>query len=201
MSPSGIFSDSLQRDVATVSYIVEQSLRFFKFESHQKGISIDFDINATSDFQYISVTGGRILSKFLYPTALQRVATLLLLCNACPPFSLFKNGKPWLDINGRKEFLSRFTCLLIQSSLSILGLERDGKKYSLQWNGFPDEYFCTQFLIYLQWTDSLKVIPNGGKHGSEDVQEAFERIIAHLSLGCAMAMVNCVKESPMLLSD
>ena len=99
--------------------------------------------------------------------------------------------KPVLNLHSRREFLSIFTCLLIQASLSTLTLERDGRAYHLQWNGFPDDYFRDQFFTY-QWIESMKVAPEAAKAA----KEGYIRILAQLSLGCAMALVPCVIETP-----
>jgi hypothetical protein len=75
-------------------------------------------------------------------------------------------------------------------------LEREGRTYSLRWQGFPDDYFCDQFLVYLQWVESLAIVPGGEPHSREfrDSMEAFEKLLAHLVLGCALALAICVTE-------
>ena len=143
----GIFSESPEQDIEAISHIVGVSLSYYRAEARKQGIS--YTISTTSNFEQISTDGGRILKEFLYPTALQRVGTLLVLCNAYCPFSIVDGRKPVLNIHNRRELLSTFTCLLIQAALSTLTLERDGRTYSLQWHGFPDDYFRDQFFTYL----------------------------------------------------
>jgi len=74
-------------------------------------------------------------------------------------------------------------------------MERAGRKYSLAWRGFPDTYYCDQFLIYLQWIETVDVVPGGDPNskGFRAAMQAFEKILAHLVLGCALAL-HCVAE-------
>jgi hypothetical protein len=190
----GIFSDSREQDIEAISHVIRVSLSFYAHERSKRSGAIEFEVNSNDRFEFLSETGGRILHNLGFDTALVRVATLVVLCNVAPPFSLRKHGKPCLDVAARKEFLSRFTCLLVQAALSTMQVERAGKWFSLRWNGFPDDTFADEFLTYLQWIESMKVEP--GKTGKErkQTEDAFLNILAHLSLGCAMALRSCVKE-------
>ncbi len=194
----GIFAESRDEDVEAISQFVGVSMAFYSCERASAGATVDFEVTPTPnfDFGFISDLGGRVLTEFEFPTALQRVATLLVLCNSIPPFSLTRRGKLCLDVGARKAFLSRFTCLLVQAALSTMSLEREGRKYSLSFDGFPDVYFCEQFLVYLQWMESYTVVPGGDPQSRafRTAGEAYRRILAHLVLGCALALASCVRE-------
>lgn len=193
----GILSNSKKEDLETISHIVSNSISYYKYECEKSGKMLDFEIDIHDNFEFISKTGGHALSlseEFLYPNALQRVATLILLCNAFPPFSITRNGKPYSG-EGRKDFVSRFTALLITEALKCFAVEREGdnQQIFLQWIGFPNSYFKRQFLFYLQEIEPLQVqIGRDGKLA----QVEFEKAIAHISVGLAMAMTSCVKEGP-----
>jgi|ERR1035438_392319 hypothetical protein len=206
MCQAGIFCDSRKEDVEAITYFVEKSIASYK--AGRSGTVFDFEPEPSGDYEYISATGGRALGiqgKFIYPNALQRVATLAILCNAAPPFHLVKkDGHTYLGTD-RKDFTSRFTMLLIYTTLPYLALDRDGAQFSLSWKGFPNDFFRDQFLTYFHWIDGLqaKPIPNMIAHKTQaaqakEDQAAFERIISHLSLGCGMAMLNCVEEHPVI---
>lgn len=190
----GIFSDSSEEDIEAISHIVRVSLSFYAHERSKRAGAIEFEVDSNDRFEFLSEAGGRILHNLGFHTALVRVATLVVLCNVAPPFSVTRQGKPCLDMAVRKEFLSRFTCLLVQAALSTMNVERAGNWYSLSWKGFPDESFAEEFLTYLQWIESIKVEP--GKKERKQAEDAFLNILAHISLGCAMALLSCVKEDP-----
>jgi hypothetical protein len=192
----GIFTDARDEDIEAISQIVTVSLSFYQSECAKRGSPFDFEVKPNSDFGAISDLGTRVLHEFHDPTALQRVAALVVVCNSSRPFSISQKGKLFLNVDARKEFLSRFTCLLVQAALSTMSMQRGGQDYSLRWNGFPDAYFCEQFLVYLQWTESFVVVPGGDRNSRQfkAAMEAFDRILAHLVLGCALALVSCVSE-------
>jgi len=193
----GIFSESRNKDVEAISQFVQSSLAYYAAEG---GAVPGIQVDSSFDFGFISDVGTRILKEFDSPTALQRVATLVVLCNSCPPFSVTQRGELLLNLRTRKQFLSRFTCLLVQAALSTMTLEREGGTYSLRWAGFPDASFRDQFLVYLQWVESLTVVPGGEPNSREFKQamEAFEKLLAHLVLGCALVLTVCVTEDTLV---
>jgi hypothetical protein len=91
--------------------------------------------------------------------------------------------------------------LLIGAALQILALERDdGSLHLLKWKNFPDVFFRDQFLTYLQLTETLQITPGAGANQKQarEAQLTFERLLAHLSVGCAMALHVCVEEGHVL---
>src|SRR5439155_21230166 len=131
----GIFSDSKDEDLAAITHIAEGCVFHFNSKVAQTGVIIEI----SHDFQYISDVGGKILVEFLHPTMLSRVATLVVLSNAFPVFSLRRKDGIMLNLDQRRNFMARFTCLFVQASLSTLSLEIDGKEYFLRWHGFPND--------------------------------------------------------------
>jgi hypothetical protein len=192
----GIFSDSGEEDIEAISHIIRVSLSFYAHERTKRSGAVEFEVDSNDRFEFLSEAGGRILHNLGLDSALVRVATLVVLCNVAPPFSVTKQGKPCLDMAARKEFLSRFTCLLVQAALSTMNVERAGNWYTLSWKGFPDESFAEEFLTYLQWIESIKAEPGKTDKERKQAEAAFLNILAHISLGCAMALRSCVKEDP-----
>lgn len=88
--------------------------------------------------------------------------------------------------------------LLVHAALSTMEADRGADTYMLAWNAFPDETFKQQFLMYLQWIDGLKVDPGKSEKEKKQSQEAYFKILAHISLGCALALSRCVKEVPVI---
>lgn len=152
----GIFSDSPQADIQAISHIVGASLAVFARENEKRAGAVDYEVSANDRFEFISDAGGRILQNRGFDNAVIRVATLVVLCNAAPPFSVKRHGKLCLDFAARKDFLSRFTCLLVHAALSTMEVDRGAETFVLRWNGFPDDTFSEEFLTYLQWIDSKR---------------------------------------------
>lgn len=188
----GIFIDHREDDIVTISHLVDVSVEYFNTENERQGNPVGIVIQSRDEFGSISDVGDRILREFLYPTALQRVATLLVLANAFPLFSLQRDRKPLMHIQERKKFLSRFTCFLVQASLSTMTIDReDGQSYSISWKGFPDAYFQEQFLTYLYWIDTAKAL-TANENEKKQKEKDDTKILAHLALGCSMALESCV---------
>ncbi|EEF62116.1 hypothetical protein [Pedosphaera parvula] len=187
----GIFSDDTAEDISSLQHIAQASVNFYNstHSKHSHAVEVDA-VEVKGDFDHISTVGGRILREyFTSPTALHRVAVLLILSNAFPVFGLKRKGRPLLSLNERKAFLSQFTCLFVQAALSTMTLESEGQSYSLKWNGFPNDEFRDQFLTYLEWIDPAKVEI---KANQEKVQKDHTKILAHLVLGAAMMLPYCV---------
>ena len=81
----GIFCNSREEDVSVISRVVEVSLDFYNNQGPEtkSGISV----TTTGEFEHISEVGGQVLSEFISPTVMDRVATLLVLANAFPVFA------------------------------------------------------------------------------------------------------------------
>jgi hypothetical protein len=191
----GIFSEDLAEDISSLQHIAQASVDYYNdtHSKHTRSIEVDA-VEVKGDFEHISHVGGRILREyFTSPTALQRVAVMLVLSNAFPVFGLRRKGRPVLSLKERKAFLSQFTCLFVQAALSTMTLEADGQSYSLKWNGFPTDEFRDQFLTYLEWIDPAKVEVTANQ---EKVQKDHTKILAHLSLGASMMLPYCVIQQP-----
>jgi hypothetical protein len=192
----GIFSESSQEDIAAISHIIRASLAFYANENTKRGGAIEYQVNSNERLEFISEAGGKILRIVGFDDALVRAAALVVLCNAAPPFSITKQGKPCLDVGVRKEFLSRFTCLVLHAALSTMQVDRGGVTFNLSWKEFPDETFGGQFLRYLQWIDSMKLVAAKSEKERKQGEEAYLNLLAHITLGCAMALKSCVREEP-----
>jgi hypothetical protein len=191
----GIFCNSREEDVSVISRIVEVSLDFYNNQGPEtkSGISV----TTTGEFEHISEVGGQILSEFISPTVMDRVATLLVLANAFPVFALRKNGRPFLDLQARRKFLSRFTCLFVQAALATMGVEDEGGQVLFyRWIGFPKPYLLDRLLTYLEWIDPTKVMQQITKRGPGNLTDDT-KTLAQLSLGCAMALAHCVSSEPL----
>ncbi len=105
----GIFSDSSEEDIRTISYIIDASLAAYANQYAKRPGITDYEITANDRFEYISQAGDRIPKIIKLDDAVIRAATLVMVCNAAPPFSLRRHGKLCLDFAARKDFLSRFT--------------------------------------------------------------------------------------------
>lgn len=200
----GIFCDDQQTDLAAIAHVLRESIKAYESEYAKLTERPHLSIEENGNFEFISVTGTKVLEiigQFVYPTVLQRVATFLLLCNVSPPFRISAKGVPFLKQKEiRRNFISRFTCLLVYATIPILTVERERNLYALKWTGFPNDAYREQFLMYLQWVEGLQVMPQG-RASKQTAQAQFEQIIAHLSIGCAMAMANCVKEEHVRPTD
>ena len=193
----GIFSDSRVEDIAAIEHIVGTSVAYFNDESSKRGEAVGIVVQSRPDYDSISDIGGRIRNEFLSSTALHRVGTLLVLANSFPLFSILKDGKPMLDLEARKKFLSRFTCFLIQASLSTMTLQDGNRTYVLRWEKFPDAYFEEEFMQYLYLIPHAKVVLGEIQQKQETKDDT--KILAHLSLGCSMALRSCVREAALEL--
>ncbi len=84
-------------------------------------------------------------------------------------------------------------------------VDRGPDTFTLRWNAFPNQAFSERFLMYLQLVEGLKVDPGTTEKQRKQSQEAYFKILAHLSLGCSLALESCVKEErvakPARLSD
>jgi hypothetical protein len=108
-------------------------------------------------------------------------------------FQLRRNGRPFLDVEARRQFLSKFTCQYAHAGLSVFPWtnEADGQAYGMQWKGFPNQDFEHQFLTYMSWIPGAKVQANQAPSRSQKQEAA--KALAHLAPGCAMLLEYCVE--------
>jgi hypothetical protein len=159
----GLFSQDSATDIETISYFVETSAQYYeKYRLKQPAQdSNPVRLTVTGGFEEISEVGGQIIEEhFSSPTVLDRIAVLVVLTNALPTFALSKGPGKFLDVEGRKEFLSKFTCIIVQAALSTVSSSGgSGPAYSLRWKEFPDQEFSDRFFTFLAWCPTAEIIP------------------------------------------
>jgi hypothetical protein len=192
----GLFSDDRELDILVIRHCISSCVAHYNLHSASATIFKDVHVNVNDDFEHIighiSDAGDRIVNGiFENPTALDRIATLLILTNSIPMFSLTRKGKRFLDIQARNVFLAHFSCLLVIAAISILDFaDENGNRFGYRWKGFKNGEFKTRFHIFLEWTPGIRVtaVPPTKSQKEDD-----SRVLAQAALGCALLLEQCVE--------